>query len=431
MRLQRRCVFRTAACVCLVLLMFRQGLADGVIRDGVGARVSGRGGTNIGFSDSGEILLDNPAGMVNVPGRGLTSFGVDLLVTDLKYGDPANPLSSSADNPLPMGQGSVIWKTTDDVWAFGFGVYAPAGFGAEYSLNGPAPLGGRREYKSFGSLGRILGGVSSRLTERLSAGFSVGLAVSHTELEGPYFLQSPGPFQGAPLMLDLQATGVAPSWSLGLQYELTEQTTLGLTYQSSNDFELDGGARITTPVLGLGSGNYDAQLGMEWPQSVGGGVRHKLTPTQTIAMDVIWYDWSSAFDEFELVLSGPSAPAFLAVLGPRVVERLPMRWRDSVSFRFGYEQELEGNRTVRLGYVYHRNPIPDSTLSPYIQAILEHTLAAGYGWQMGKWEVDIAYQFMFGPNQGVNTSGLIGGDFSGSRHESRAHFAYLSFLRQF
>ncbi len=56
--------------ICTLLVCAHYGgvaLADGTIRDGLGARVAGRGGTNIAFADAGTILHDNPAGMVNLP----------------------------------------------------------------------------------------------------------------------------------------------------------------------------------------------------------------------------------------------------------------------------------------------------------------------------------------------------------------------------
>ena len=67
-------------------------MAEGVLRDSVGARSAGRGGTDIAFSDNGVILLDNPAGMVNIDGQGMAEIGFDFLFTDLKFSDPDNEL---------------------------------------------------------------------------------------------------------------------------------------------------------------------------------------------------------------------------------------------------------------------------------------------------------------------------------------------------
>ncbi len=55
----------------------------------------------------------------------------------------------------------------------------------------------------------------------------------------------------------------------------------------------------------------------------------------------------------------------------------------------------------------------------------------GYGWRRGAWEIDLAYQFTFGPDIDVATSDLAGGDHDGSRHEARAHVALISLLKRF
>ncbi len=417
-------------CLGVVFALAARTFADGVIRDGLGARSGGRGGTNIAFADNGVVLYDNPAGMVNVGGCGLADLGFDLLLTDLHYSDPDQGNGVDADDdPLPLAQASFIRKSCNRRWAYGLGLFCPAGFAAEYDMVGPPDFDGIRRYKSFGAMAKILPGLACRVTDRLSVGGTLGAGVSHMELEGPYFLQAPGPFQALPTIIDLQATGAALCWSLGAQYQLTRATTIGVAYQSETRFHLDGSARAE--VSGLGFSAFDLGMDVTWPRSLGVGIKHRLCPCQSVSVDVIWFNWSKAFDQFDLHLSEPTDPDFASLLGPSFDERFPLDWRDSVSVRVGYERNLGRNRAIRLGYAYHRNPIPDRTLTPYIQTIVEHTLAAGYGCKWRDWYVDLAYQFMFGPDRVVTSSGLVGGDFDESRHEVRAHWLYLSLLRRF
>ncbi|MDA1180399.1 MAG: hypothetical protein O2931_16590, partial [Planctomycetota bacterium] len=108
--------------------------ASGLMRDSVGARASGRGGTNLGFADNGEILLDNPGGMVNLNGFELIECGGDILFTDMQYGDADNLVTDASDNPFPMGQLSLIRKSADGNFAYGLGAFSQGGFSAEYLL---------------------------------------------------------------------------------------------------------------------------------------------------------------------------------------------------------------------------------------------------------------------------------------------------------
>jgi len=420
-------------CLCIALSLRGTAVADGVIRDGLGAISCGRGGTNIASADNGVVLLDNPAGLVNIDGCGLVDLGADLIFLDMKYAEELpDIIDVVADHdPYPCGNLSVVRKSGDGCWAFGLGLYAPAAFGTRYEMEGPAPFGGTRLYKSFGALSKLLPGVSRRVTDRLSVGGTLGVAYSHIELEGPHTLQAPGLLQSTPTLIDLQTCGAALTWSFGLQYQLTQATTVGVTYQSENSFHLDGSIRVEVPDPALRSSYFDADLDVTWPRSLGLGVRHELCPHRIVSADVIWFDWTNAFDTLDLHLSDPSNPAFEAALGPTVDEVIPMNWRDTVSVRLGYEHHFGCNRVGRLGYTYHRNPIPAGTLTPYIQTVLEHTFSVGYGWVRGCWQVDLAYQFTFGPEVEVATSDLLGGDYDASRHEAMAHVMLVTLSKRF
>lgn len=403
--------------------------ADGVIRDGLGAISSGRGGTNLGFSDNGEILLDNPAAMTNVAGNGLFEVGGDLLFTDLKYSDPDNGRVDAHDNPMPMGQIALIRKSQDGLWAYGLGLYSQAGFSSVYDMNGPLPISGEQRYKSFGSLARILPGVSAKLTDRLSVGGTFGAAISHMEVEAPYYLQGPHPFAGTPTLMDFQGTGAAISWSVGAQYLLSDRTTLGVSYTGETNFHLDGNTLVSVP--GLGTTRFDSTLDVEWPSILGAGLRHVVSPCLVLSTDVYWMGWSSSFDSFDLNLTRADNPAIAALTGPSLVDRFPLNWKDSVSVRLGLERSLAGDRVLRAGYVYHDNPIPAGTLTPLIAATLEHAVSVGAGQAWGCYQFDVAYQFSWSGEKTVGQSDFLGGDFSNSNVSTQAHWLMGSVVRRF
>lgn len=423
-----------SVCLSLTSMLLITGTlrADGVVRDGLGAIASGRGGANIAQFDNGAVLHDNPAGMVNMLTPSLNEISIDLLATDLTYTDFENPQGVDAETkPYPLPYISMIRKGWNEQWAFGLGVFAPAGFGAEYDLTNltTSPAHSIYRYKSFGALAKVLPGVAYRVTDRLSIGGTLGVAISHAELESPFTVQT-GPLAGSPTFIDLQASGAALTWSTGLQYRLTERTLIGVTYTSESRFRLDGNARAE--VFGLGQSYYDLQLDLVWPRSLGAGLRHQFAERYTFSSDVIWYDWSEAFNQLDLKLSDPTNPIFGALLGPQLNDRFPLQWRDSVSARLGLERQLGTASVGRIGYVYHRNPVPTATLSPLIPGILEHAFSLGCGTQLGCGpRFDVAYQYSFGTPRSVGTSSILGGDFSNSRMEAQAHWLFLSLSQRY
>ena len=421
-----------AAVFCRTVLVFAVALSlgsslalgGGVIRDSLGARSSGRGGTNLAFGDNGEVLYDNPGGILGFEGDELFELGVDTLLTDLRYSDPDNPVTSAENDPFPMGQITYLRRSQDGVWAYGIGAYSVAGFSAEYTLNSSV-FGPQQQYNSLGLMAKVLPGLACRVNDQLTIGGTFGVAASHMELEGPYYIQGPTLPPGFPLMLDLQASGAAITWSLGMQYELTERTTIGAAYTSETQFGLHGPSTVEVP--GLGASRYDTRLNVTWPQSVGLGIKHKICPHRIIAADVIWYGWSQAFDSFRLWFNNPGTPGF-----PPIYEEFPLGWKDTVAIRTGYEWRPVDNRVVRLGYIYNPNPIPDETLTPFIQATIVNTFSVGYGWitESGL-EIDLAYQYGFGKEQFVGTSGVAGGDADNSQHLSQVHWIYASLIRRY
>ena len=343
-----------------------------------------------------------------------------MLFTDFEYADPQNAHATSAiASPLP--QISTIMKTADERFAFGIGVFVPAGFSEEYEMLGPPLLPGPRHYESFGSLAKILPAAAWQVTDRLSLGATLGLGFSQVQLEGPYVLQ------GAmlPTVMKLDADGSALVGSLGLQYDLTDTTVVGMTWQSEARMDLDG--RTFVSLAPGFAAEYETDVRIKWPRSIALGFKQQVGDYHTVSADVTWMNWSETFNTVSLHMSAPTSPFF----PPAVIEHIPLQWDDSVAMRLGYEYDLGSQETVRCGYVYHANPIPNATLTPFIQSTMEHGVSWGYGFPIFGCELDLSYMFMFGRDQQVGTSGFIGGDFDDSTHQAETHAGCVSLIRRF
>lgn len=408
-------------CVTLLtglgILLTSPCFADGLFLNGISPRSIGRGGTNLGHADNGAILFDNPAAMTRIQGTQLSEFAVDVLITDFEYSDPQNTQTVSSSIGTALPQFSMIRKSADGQFAYGLGVFTPAGFSESYFMNPVTPFVGPQAYDSFGSLTKILPGIAWAPNDRLSVGGTLGVGISHVEIDAPYFVQS-GPFTGTPIVLDLQGTGAALVWSLAAQYEVNCDTTLGITYHSESRFRLDGPARVD---LGMGNVRFDADTYITWPRSLGVGVTHRTARRGTFSADLIWFDWSDSFDNLGVALGGPLT----------LNDTFPLNWRDTLSVRLGHEIDLGCGRTFRLGYVYHRNPIPAATITPLIQAITEHGISTGYGFQLCGLEIDCAYMLTIGEDVEVGTSQLVGGDFSDARHGAVTHAIAIGATKRF
>ena len=75
-----RWTFRLSLAAIALTMWIAAARGDGVVRDGVGAISTGRGGTNLGFADNAAIILDNPGAMSNAADNGFWELGVDTVM---------------------------------------------------------------------------------------------------------------------------------------------------------------------------------------------------------------------------------------------------------------------------------------------------------------------------------------------------------------
>ena len=112
-------------------------------------------------------------------------------------------------------------------------------------------------------------------------------------------------------------------------------------------------------------------------------------------------------------------------LGGKVRQSIPAGWHDSVAVRIGYEYFPTTDDVFRAGYVYHENPIPDSTLFPLLAGTLEHAVTLGYGHKWNDWRIDFAYQYSWGSTNHSSFNKIVGGDFDNSSVKSQAHWFFV------
>jgi long-subunit fatty acid transport protein len=422
-------------CVLCLLLIFaiapaRSARADGLVRDGVGAIAAGRGGTNMGFADNGAIILENPGALVNVADNGLLDLGVDTIISQVHYTDLKPNDAQSAIRPMPAPEIAYIRRSRNRRWAWGIGLFSPAGFGASYQFQNS--FAGPQQYKSFDAVTKLLPTLSYRVTDRLSIGGSVGIAASYIDIQGPLFLPD-GALRGAPSIINLQGFGVAPVGSFGMQYKLTEKTMLGMSFTSMTKFHMDGvmNANVYGVTPAPVYSRFSATTDINWPRSLAFGLAHKINRKHVVGVDVIWFDWKHAFNNIGINLTEASNPLVPLLAGPAIAQKLPFNWHDTVSLRLGYQWMPNSKNTFRVGYIYHNSPAPSATLTPYTDGVLLHLFSAGYSRKIGKVYLNTAYQFTFGPTRHVGTSAFVGGDFSNSTLHAQAHVAALSVLVPF
>lgn len=438
--------------IVLALLFFlypiRYIYAGAVVLDSLGVVSSGRGGANLTHSDNGIIIHDNPAALVNMPAGKRIEATVEFIYPEVKYEDSLT-FDYSKHEIITIPTFSFTYKSHEESrFAFGVGAFIPAGFGTEYHLehlakgffSSKSVSFGDQRYKSEASLTKLLFSSSYKVNKKLSVGFSIGPSFQNLAFDIPYTFQT-GQFAGLSAIADINGKdSFGLSYTAGIQYMISENTVLGLSFISESKATLRGDADIIVPdgsplskLLPNRRGEYDLKSNWEWPREIGFGISHRLNNSHKFSAEVVWFNWESAFDRGDLEFTDGDNRAFNLLLGPTVNDIVPLNWENTFAYRFGYEYFYNGSadNVFRFGYIFNENPIPDNTLTPLIPGTLKHNFTIGYSHKWEKLEFNLASQFSIGDPEFVDSSNIVGGDFDNSSLKTKASLLHIGFVYKF
>ncbi len=420
------------------LVAHKEIFSAAVVLDSIGAVSSGRGGTNIAHWDNGQLIHDNPASLVNMPPGKRLDIGSHFIYPEIKYEDrqDSDYLKHSV---FTIPSLSFSYKSHEDSkFAFGFGVYAPAGFGTEYHLKhsikrrfSPTEISfGNQLYESDASLVKMLFATSYRINQKLTIGLSVGPSFQRAGFESPSTFQT-GRLAGLGVIADLSAKdNFGLSYTGGIQFKVSARTMIGMSFISESKATLKGETDVVLPKnspfrrqLFNREAEYDVKSNFEWPRYVGFGILHFVRSSHRFSVDIVWFNWASAFDRFDLELTDGNNPLFNRTIGETINDEIPLDWEDAFVYRFGYEYFYQGNDTdvFRFGYIFNENPIPADTLIPLIPATLKHNFTIGYSHKWERLKASVSSQFSIGDTEFVDNSDIIGGDYDNSAIRTKVY----------
>lgn len=189
-------------------------------------------------------------------------------------------------------------------------------------------------------------------------------------------------------------------FNLGLLYDITPQTRLGLAYRSKTTIDVKGSAEFKVPVPAapiLATGAFQntaisASVGL--PQSFSVSVAHDMKKL-TLLADVTWTGWST-FNELRINYANPAQPDSVTT------ENWNDTWRYSVGANWQYSQKI----TLRTGVAYDETPIPNAERrTARIPGNNRTWLSFGGSYIISKaFTVDIGYSHLFVSDTGINNT---------------------------
>ncbi len=367
--------------------------SNGINMMGYGAIASGMGGADMAVPAECTAMAGNPAQLATICGN-VISLGGSLMKPLMEVTMPGQGSVDNGDQFLPFGFLGYAQRVGNTGWAWGIGLYAQGGMGVDFQ-NVKNFQGQNDSLYSMVAFTRLAPTVAYKVTDKLTLGVSAFAGYATIDYE--FF---PNGVQGQ------NVTGMDSftiAGRFGFSYQINKQWAIGGAYTTESSLDFDGGQMVFNFGPGIGKVKYnDVKMdNFTWPRQAEVGVSYRPIPKLLLALDVTWVNYSAAIKTVTVTASNPNAPlpqAYQTLNIPMVMD-----WKDSWIFALGAEYEINDTWTVRAGYNYGSNPVPDDTLNPLFPATVEHHLTAGCSYNWGRWGLDFALEHAFDISQ-TNTS---------------------------
>lgn len=362
---------------------------NGMYLAGYGSEAAGRAGANLGVADRAIGLQANPAGIAQLQGQHV-SLDLQLLSPRLHYGgDPAGNAMDGEHKLFAMPSLTYVRGNVDSPWNFGLAFLSQGGMGAHFT-GYRTPFATTDETFSEVRFLTASPTVAYAVTPDLSFGAAGNFGYSDVRFrffpQTSYYNDAGTPtnpaddigFFGADL------TGRAKAFNLsgraGLMWRALPQLQLGAIYQTKTSGTYKKGTlRLNETALGLGYVNYEATVeGFTWPEQFGVGAQIRPADRFMLALDARLYRWSPAMSRINVKGVNPDVTTpITAPVMPFVFD-----WKNQWVYIAGMEYRATPALTLRGGFNFGADPVPNSTLNPLFPAITEKhaTLGFSYTW---------------------------------------------------
>jgi long-chain fatty acid transport protein len=354
-------------------------------------------------------VFGNPAGMSYLGEQ--VSGGMALISASSDIDNATSNFKGSNDGdmvPLTAIPFGYYVKPLDENWHFGVGVFAPFGLATEYENDYQG-----RGFAKDSDLSVV--SVQPTLSYKLNEQWSFGAGISANYADGTLSSTvnpAPALFRDGEYKVSGDDWGYG--YNLGVMFQASDSTRLGLSYKSKVDYTLEGDVKNTAIANGIvKAGKYDGTLDLTTPESVDFSITHQFDSRWTGYAGSTWTRWSRFK---EVVIDSPSngSPLFTQVSEAE-------NWHDTLSYAAGLSYQLNPQWVLRSGLAFDPTPTNNTDRSPRIPSGDRYVFALGAGYSpTANLTIDLAYVYLQEEEVSVDNSefgkGHYQADFNNSAH---------------
>jgi long-chain fatty acid transport protein len=382
------------------------------------AAALGKANAQVAHPENSSAIFFNPALMNRLEGTQFT-LGTTLLFPERKFTSDSGQSFKTKSSVFYPSNFYASHKFNDRI-AAGIGVFNPFGLGTDW---GDAWEGRYLATKSEMETYNVNPALSFQVTPRLSlaGGFNVLFLDTTLERKIPIGLFVPGLPDGGQ---KFSGDGTGFGYNLGILFDITDDLTIGLSYRSRTKVDIDGDLKFSLPDSSLAAlfPNTSASVDLDLPAVAHTAVAYTGFERWTIEAGLRWEEWSS-YDKLDLKLKEPVFDG--QGFRDKVSEK--KNWKDTFAFNLGLEYQLNEMITLRTGYLYGQNPVPNSTFEPAIPDADSHLFTLGTGLKYNSFKFDLAYGYQKMESRKKNNElGSLYGQPANGKYESDMHLIGMS-----
>jgi long-chain fatty acid transport protein len=199
-----------------------------------------------------------------------------------------------------------------------------------------------------------------------------------------------------------QAMGFGFAGKIGMVYKATPQVTIGATIHSptiladleTEDATLSMAVNVDPSIfVAEPPGNYvDMNIPVtgkitiedfQWPATLGAGVAYQMC-RGLLAADVKYIMWSGVMKDFKMSFVADNTPQNGGFAGLKMDATLFQEWENQLVIAAGGAYKPIDPLSLRAGFNYGKNPVPDKFLNALFPAVVETHATLGAGWDFGQ-----------------------------------------------
>lgn len=212
------------------------------------------------------------------------------------------------------------------------------------------------------------------------------------------------PFPGlTPQAADGEIESEVHDWSwgynLGVLFELSPETRIGVAYRSKISHTLQGRATFKVPAAAApltANGAFSktrVKGDVDLPETIAIGAFHQFNHRWAIMGDITWTRWNR-FKETKALFENPVQPAIIE----------PQKWENTFRYSLGATFQYDPSWKFLFGYSYDETPVPNAELrSVQFADSNRNWLATGVQYRYSdQLNVDLSFAYVFIQNANIN-----------------------------